>query len=130
MNRLEGYCYWQQPPRPDCSFNWSRLCQPPLTQLAFPWQAVQWFADGGSLTLLFLGAVGIPRTWDLRGYTADGLALLTGRTRAYGYRCTEAFYRRSPVPMVPNALLRPSRIGPHSSGVRPRTQEKSNTPPR
>lgn len=31
------------------------------------------------------------RTWDLRGYTADGLALLTGRTRAYGYRYTEAF---------------------------------------
>lgn len=43
------------------------------------------------LTLLFLGAVGVPRTWDLRGYTADGLALLTGRTRAYGYRYTEAF---------------------------------------
>lgn len=41
--------------------------------------------------MLFLGAVGIPRTWDLRGYTADGLALLTGRTRAYGYRYTEAF---------------------------------------
>ncbi len=31
------------------------------------------------------------RAWDLRGYTADGLALLTGRTRAYGYRYTEAF---------------------------------------
>lgn len=43
------------------------------------------------LTLLFLGAVGLQRTWDLRGYTADGLALLTGRTRAYGYRYTEAF---------------------------------------
>lgn len=43
------------------------------------------------LTLLFLGAVGLHRTWDLRGYTADGLALLTGRTRAYGYRYTEAF---------------------------------------
>ncbi len=43
------------------------------------------------LTLLFLGAVGVPRTWDLRGYTADGLALLTGRKRAYGYRYTEAF---------------------------------------
>ncbi len=43
------------------------------------------------LTLLFLGAVGIPLTWDLRGYTADGLALLTGRTRAYCYRYTEAF---------------------------------------
>lgn len=43
------------------------------------------------LTLLFLGAVGLQRTWDLRGYTADSLALLTGRTRAYGYRSTEAF---------------------------------------
>jgi hypothetical protein len=43
------------------------------------------------LTLLFLGAVGLQRTWDLRGYTADGLALLTGRIRAYGYRYTEAF---------------------------------------
>ena len=41
--------------------------------------------------LLFLGAVGLHRTWDLRGYTADGLALLTGRKRAYGYRYTEAF---------------------------------------
>jgi len=43
------------------------------------------------LTLLFLGAVGLQRTWDLRGYTADGLALLTGRMRAYGYRYTETF---------------------------------------
>ncbi len=43
------------------------------------------------LTLLFLGAVGLQRTWDLRGYTADGLALLTDRTHAYGYRYTEAF---------------------------------------
>jgi len=44
------------------------------------------------LTLLFLGVVGLHRTWDLRGYTADGLALLTGRARAYGYRYTEAFF--------------------------------------
>jgi len=43
------------------------------------------------LTLLFLGAVGLHRTWDLRSYTGDGLALLTGRNRAYGYRYTEAF---------------------------------------
>jgi hypothetical protein len=40
------------------------------------------------LTLLFLGAVGLHRTWDLRSYTGDGLALLTGRQRAYGYRYT------------------------------------------
>lgn len=43
------------------------------------------------LTLLFLGPVGLHRTWDLRGYTAAGLALLAGRKRAYGYRYTEAF---------------------------------------
>ena len=43
------------------------------------------------LTLLFLGVVGLHRTRDLRGYTADGLALLTGRKRAYGYRYTEVF---------------------------------------
>ena len=43
------------------------------------------------LTLVFLGAVGLPRPWDLRGYTADGLALLSGRRRAYGYRYTETF---------------------------------------
>jgi len=43
------------------------------------------------LTLLFLGAIGLSRTWDLRGYTADGLALLTGRAQAYGYRYTEQF---------------------------------------
>jgi len=43
------------------------------------------------LTLLFMSAVGVQRTWDLRSYTADGLALLTGRKRAYGYQYTEAF---------------------------------------
>jgi len=43
------------------------------------------------LTLLFLGAVELRRTWDLRSYTGDGLALLTARKRAYGYRYTEEF---------------------------------------
>jgi hypothetical protein len=43
------------------------------------------------LTLLFLQAVGLRRTWDLRGYTGQMLALLTGRDRAYGYRHTERF---------------------------------------
>jgi hypothetical protein len=42
-------------------------------------------------TLLFLGAAGLRRPWDLRGYTGDGLALLTGRRRAYGYRHVERF---------------------------------------
>jgi transposase len=43
------------------------------------------------LTLLFLEAVGLRRTWDLRGYTGQALALLTGRQLAYGYRHTERF---------------------------------------
>lgn len=43
------------------------------------------------LTLLFLNAVGLRRTWDLRGYTGAGLALLTRRQRAYSYRHTERF---------------------------------------
>ena len=41
------------------------------------------------LTLLFLGVVGLHRTWDLRGYTGDALAVLSGRKRAYGYCHTE-----------------------------------------
>jgi len=43
------------------------------------------------LTLLFLTAVGLKRTWDLRSYTGTTLALLTGRLCAYGYRHVERF---------------------------------------
>jgi hypothetical protein len=43
------------------------------------------------LTLLFLAVVGLRRTWDLRSYTGDALALLTGRPRVYGYRHVERF---------------------------------------
>jgi len=43
------------------------------------------------LTLLFLGVVEVQRTWDLRSYTGDALALLTGRPRAYGYHFAERF---------------------------------------
>jgi hypothetical protein len=43
------------------------------------------------LTLLFLEAVELRRTWDLRGYTGQALALLTSRHRAYGYRHIERF---------------------------------------
>jgi hypothetical protein len=35
--------------------------------------------------------VGLRRTWDLRGYTGQALALLTGCRLAYGYRHTERF---------------------------------------
>jgi len=43
------------------------------------------------LTLLFLGAVGLRRTWDLRGYTGDALAWLSERRRAYGFWHIERF---------------------------------------
>ncbi len=43
------------------------------------------------LTLLFLGVVGLRHPWDLRGYTQEGLALLTTRRRAYGFRTVERF---------------------------------------
>ncbi len=43
------------------------------------------------LTLLFLAVAGLRRTWDLRSYTGDALALLTGRLWAYGYRHVERF---------------------------------------
>lgn len=43
------------------------------------------------LTLLFLPLGGIHRTYDLRGYTGNALAVLTGRRRAYGYGHTERF---------------------------------------
>jgi hypothetical protein len=43
------------------------------------------------LTLLFLTAVSLRRTWDLRSYTGTMLALLSGRLWAYGYRHTERF---------------------------------------
>jgi hypothetical protein len=42
-------------------------------------------------TLLFLGVVGLDRTWDLHSYTGDALGVLTGRSRAYGYFHTERF---------------------------------------
>lgn len=35
--------------------------------------------------------VGLRRTWELRAYTGQALALLTNRPRAYGYRHTERF---------------------------------------
>jgi hypothetical protein len=43
------------------------------------------------LTLLFLAAVGLRRSWDLRGYTGQALGMLTGRQRAYGYAHVERF---------------------------------------
>ena len=80
MNRRVACCCWRQPPPPASA---EPLCLPLASSASVRRRLL--------LTLLFLGAVGLSRTWDLRGYTADGLALLTGRTQAYGYRYTEAF---------------------------------------
>jgi hypothetical protein len=44
-----------------------------------------------TLTLLFMNAFGVRRPWDLRFYSGDGLALLSGRKLAYGYAHTERF---------------------------------------
>jgi hypothetical protein len=41
--------------------------------------------------LLYLGAVGLDRPLDRSRYTGDGLGVLTGRPRAYGYFHTERF---------------------------------------
>jgi hypothetical protein len=43
------------------------------------------------LTLLFMNVFQMRRPWDLRSYTGDGLALLSGRKRAYGYAHPERF---------------------------------------
>jgi len=55
-------------------------------------------------TLLFLPAVGLRRTWDLRGYGGDGLALLTGRSQVYGYRHVERFLAEAAHASVADAL--------------------------
>jgi len=44
-------------------------------------------------TLLFLGAVGLRRPWELRAYSGGGLAVLSGRRQAYGYETVARFRR-------------------------------------
>jgi hypothetical protein len=44
-----------------------------------------------TLTLLFMNLFGVRRTWDLRSYSGDGLALVSGRKHAYGYIHAERF---------------------------------------
>jgi hypothetical protein len=46
------------------------------------------------LTLLFLPVAGLARTWDLRTYTGQLLALVTGRGCAYSYAYVEQFLAR------------------------------------
>jgi hypothetical protein len=71
------------------------------------------------LTLRFLPVAGLRRTWDLRSYTGDTLALLTGRGWAYGYRHVEHFLAGSPVPVPPLASPMRWPAGRRSSGIPP-----------
>ena len=64
-------------PAAPATTRFGRLAQPALRSLL--------------LTLLFLPVVGLCRTWDLRSSSGDALALLTGRSWAYGYRHVERF---------------------------------------
>jgi hypothetical protein len=65
---------------------------PCLTQTSHPQLSPCLHSQRGLLlTLLFLNAVGLRRTRDLRGYTDEALGLLTGRRRAYSYWHTERF---------------------------------------
>jgi hypothetical protein len=66
----------------------NQLTAPPALRLA---HAQPTTVRSQLLTLLFLEAVGLRRTWGLRGYSGQALALLTGRRLAYGYRHTERF---------------------------------------
>src|SRR5712692_7837372 len=72
--------------------HFERAIAPCLIQASHP----QFFSSSRSqrrllLTLLFLNAVGLRRTRDLRGYTDEALGLWTGRRKAYGYWHTERF---------------------------------------
>jgi len=62
-------------------------------------------------TLLFLGVVGLHRTWNLRSYTGDAPGVLTGRPRAYGYFHTERFLSQVAASLTEQ---KPSRMGSHS----------------
>ena len=86
-------CCWPQLRNRICFQHWRWRCQrkegratPPRLARATPRTRRQ-----SLLTLLFLGVVGLRRPWDLRGYAQEGLALLTTRRRAYGYRTVERF---------------------------------------
>jgi hypothetical protein len=75
-------------PRLETALSPNLLTIDPLLRLAHAHRSI---LRSQLLTLLFLEAVGLRRTWDLRGYTGQALALLTGRQIAYGYRHTERF---------------------------------------
>lgn len=69
---------------------------------------------------------GLKRPWELRSYNGDGLALLTGRERAFGYVHTERSplaFRNWPRPMGMNRLRKQWRSEPTNFGIQ-------TTPPR
>ncbi len=77
------------------------------------------------LTLLFLNAVGLRRTRDLRGYTNEALGVLTGRRKAYGYWHTERFLTRLAHAGGADELT--NALGKWTATLWPSTQEQEET---
>ena len=86
----EVCCYWPPPRKQSCFPAWRRLSSRTSPQLRLA-RSRPTTLRRLLFTLLFLQAVGLRRTWDLRGYSRQALALLTGRQQAYGYRHPERF---------------------------------------
>lgn len=79
-------------------------------------------------TLLFLNVVGLRRPWDLRGYSGDGLAVLTGRPQAYGYRTVGRFLRELAAAAGAEALT--DALGTWATRLwRPERPRVAGTPP-
>src|SRR2546429_3227388 len=79
------------------------------------------------LTLFFLPAVGLHRFWELRSYTGQELALLTGRAHPYSYRHTERFLLRLASAQADQALTKAlARWTTTLWQGKPRSQEASS----
>jgi hypothetical protein len=79
------------------------------------------------LTLVFLPAVGLHRFWELRSYTGQELALLTGRTQPYSYRHTERFLLTLASAQADQALTKAlARLTTTLWQVKTRSQETSS----
>jgi hypothetical protein len=79
-------------------------------------------------TLLFLRVVGLRRPWDLRGYSGEGLAVLSGRRQAYGYRTVARFLRE--VAAAGGAQTLTDALGQWTTQVwQPQRPRVAGTPP-
>ena len=93
------------------------VLQPSPQRLLHPQQSLL-------LTLLFLPVVGLHRFWDLRSYTGQELALLTGRAHPYSYRHTERFLLQLSSAQADQALTKAlARWTTTLSGFQPKGEE-------